>query len=70
MEQIFNAGQKVRFNNSILAAAPAYAGKVYTILAASAAWGIGQANDWYGDYVIQSSSGEKSVASQSCLVAA
>lgn len=52
----------------IIASAPAYQGKTYTVLAASAEWGIGQANEWYGDYVIQSVTGEKSVARQSSLV--
>lgn len=70
MEQVFAVGQAVRFTDEIVSSAPAYAGQIFTILAATAQWEIGRRNDWYGDYVIQSQNGEKSITRQSCLVAA
>lgn len=70
MTPVFEIGTKVRFNDDIIAAAPAYTGVVYTILAATASWEIGTRNEWYGDYLIESANGEKSVTRESCLVAA
>ena len=69
MTPIFADGQKVRFSDYITALAPAYAGQTFTVLAATAQWEIGRRNEWCGDYVIQSESGEKSITSESCLVA-
>lgn len=66
----FEIGSQVQMSPSIVAAAPAYAGRTYTILAASAAWGIGQSNDWYGDYVVSDDAGNHSVTRESCLVLA
>ncbi len=70
LSQLFAVGQAVRFSDSIIAAAPKYKGQTYTILAATAAWGIGRRNEWYGEYMIQDALGHKAVTSQSCLVAA
>jgi len=66
----FEDGTKVRFNNNVCSMAPHLIGKTFTILAASASWGIGQKNEWHGEYVIASENGEKSVAPESCLVEA
>lgn len=63
----FAIGAIVRMTDSIIASAPAYADRTFTILAASAAWGIGQANDWHGDYVIADSNGNRAVSRECCL---
>lgn len=66
----FKDGSLVRFNDAVCKMAPQYIGRVYTILAATAAWGIGEANEWYGDYLVFDENGAKSVVRETTLVAA
>lgn len=64
----FKDGTRVRMHDDVIASAPAYAGRIYTILSATAEWGIGADNEWYGNYSIQDENGNKAITRESCIV--
>lgn len=66
----FEVGAEVQFNADVISQAPVYADRRYVIVAATGSWGIGQSNEWAGEYLIRAEDGSVAVTRESSLVAA